>query len=30
MSAEEMSAEEEANLKVLYTQDYENIAKDVC
>lgn len=28
MSAEEMSAEEEANLKVLYTQDYENIAKE--
>lgn len=28
MSAEEMSAEEEANLKELYTQDYENIAKE--
>lgn len=28
MSAEEISAEEETNLKVLYTQDYEIIAKE--
>lgn len=28
MSVEEMSAEEESNLKVLYTQDYEKIAKE--
>ena len=28
MSVEEMSAEEETNLKVLYTQDYEKIAKE--
>lgn len=28
MSVEEISAEEEANLKVLYTQDYEKIAKE--